>query len=410
MMMTLNAVTATRVTRKLQNLKLNYAQARQTLNERIARCLSQAVFGWAPPVPVIQICLVGVHTVDKGVLWMEVGAYTYVKQPLDQERSKMETVFNASRSFMFQGLVEMDKQRFVFLALFTVVYLCIMTLNSIRLFVVLKDQSLHNPMFILIANLFFNEIFGSSSFYPVVIADLITSPKTISPINCLIQSFCILTFGLSEMSIFAIMAFDRYLAICYPLRYATLVTNSRILKVVALSWVTCSTLVSIIVILAWNLPFCGNTINNLYCDFMSVVILSCVDTSLNRVYSAALNTSYVVISALVTIFSYFWLLMVCLRLSRESRQKALHTLVTHLLNFSIYLVGFLFTFLRYRLDKANLPNTVHLLMTVVVLVFPPVLNPLIFGIRTHTLKIKVIHYLQNSCKISSKSWKTWLVK
>ncbi|KAM9319770.1 olfactory receptor 4E2-like [Gastrophryne carolinensis] len=314
----------------------------------------------------------------------------------------MENVYNVTNSLVFQGLVEMDKQKIIFLALFTVVYLCIMTLNSIPLIVVLKDRSLHNPMYILIANLFFNEIFGSSSFYPVVIVDLITSSKTISLNNCLVQIFCILTFALSEMNTFAIMAFDRYLAICYPLHYATLVTNSRILKVIALSWLTCSILVSVIAFLARNLPLCGNTINNLFCDFMSIVVLSCVDTSINRVYSAALNTTFVVISVLVTIFSYLRILIVCLKLSGESRQKALHTLVTHLLNFSIYLIGFLFTFLRYRLDKVNLPNTVHLLMTVVMLVFPPIFNPLIYGIRTHTLKIKVIHYLQNMCKTTLK--------
>ncbi|KAM9319769.1 olfactory receptor 51E1-like [Gastrophryne carolinensis] len=305
----------------------------------------------------------------------------------------MENVFNISKSFVFLGLVELEKQRYLFLSVSVLLYIFILLINSLLIFVVIKEQSLHEPMYILIASLLLNEIFGSCSFYPTVIVDLITSSTEISRDDCLMQAFCILTFVLSEMSTFTIMAFDRYLAICHPLHYATLMTNDRVLKVIVSSWVTCSVLVTAVVLLARRLPLCGEKINNLFCDNMSIVILSCVDASINKTFSAALNTSYVVISALVTIFSYLRILFVCLGLSKDSRQKAIHTLVTHLLNFSIYMAGFLFIFVRYRLETVNFPLTVHLLFSVNLYVFPPIINPLIYGIRTQALKIKVSKYL-----------------
>ncbi|KAM9319772.1 olfactory receptor 52D1-like [Gastrophryne carolinensis] len=299
----------------------------------------------------------------------------------------------SSFSFVLLGLVEMQSQRYLFFLFSTAIYLVILMTNSIIVYVVLKERSLHQPMYTLIASLLLNEIFGSSSFFPKLMSDLITSTISISHTECLLQALCVSSFAFFEMNTFTIMAFDRYLAVCHPLQYFTLMTNNRALKVIAIFWVTSLLCLSIVVALGWNIPLCGNKINNIFCDYMSYVVLSCVDTSANRVHSAILTSVHFIITVLVTAVSYFKIYIISLKASRESHQKAVYTVVTHLLNFSIFLVGLLFVFLRYRFEKVTLPVTGHVFLSVTALVFPPICNPLIYGIRTHALKRKVAKYL-----------------
>ncbi|OCT56457.1 hypothetical protein XELAEV_18000079mg [Xenopus laevis] len=93
-------------------------------------------------------------------------------------------------------------------------------------------------------------------------------------------------------------------------------------------------------------------------------------------------------------YCYMRIFLTCLKVSEDAGKKAAHTLVTHLLNFSIFLVAALFIFIRYRLGDINLPLAVHVLLSASGLIFPPLLNPLIYGLRTKALKVKVLCYLQ----------------
>ncbi|OCT55234.1 hypothetical protein XELAEV_18003657mg [Xenopus laevis] len=100
------------------------------------------------------------------------------------------------------------------------------------------------------------------------------------------------------------------------------------------------------------------------------------------------------VSMLIIAYSYVRILHICLKISKGAGKKAIHTLVTHLLNFSIFLIGALFIFIRYRLENINLPLVFHILLSITGSVFPPLLNPLVYGIRTKALKIKVISHLE----------------
>ncbi|XP_075055940.1 olfactory receptor 4E2-like [Mixophyes fleayi] len=307
----------------------------------------------------------------------------------------MEQTINISIRLVLLGLVEMEELKYLYCALSIITYLFIMLLSIIIIFVVLMEPSLHEPMYILISNLILNGIFGSSTFFPKLIGDLITSSKTISYGSCITQALCVTLFAIFEMSTFTIMAYDRYLAVCHPLHYVTLMTNKMVINLIIGSWVTAFIGVLIGILLTWTLPLCGNKINNNFCENMSLINLSCSPSSLSNIYSAVGLFTYLIVTILVTTFSYLKIFGVCLRVSKESRQKAVHTLVTHLLNFSVFLLGVLFIAIRYRLGSINLPIMVHVLLSVTGLVVPPLCNPLIYGMRTHALKIKVIYHTQN---------------
>ncbi|KAM3936230.1 olfactory receptor 4E2-like [Leptodactylus fuscus] len=306
----------------------------------------------------------------------------------------MENVLNISKNLVLLGLVEMEGLKYLYCVLSIVLYSFIVLLSIIIVFVVVTDTRLHEPMYILISNLVLNGIFGSSSFFPKLIVDLVTSSTTITYSTCLAQTLCVSIFAFYEMSTFTIMAYDRYLAICHPLHYGLLMSNEKVVNLIIGSLVVVTTTLLIALILTLKLPLCGYKLNNIFCDNMSLVVLSCVDSSVSKLYCASLVIVYLCVTILVTVISYLQILVICLKVSRESRQKAIHTLVTHLLNFSIFLIGFLFVFVRYRLSSITLPISIHTLLSVTALIAPPLFNPLIYGIRTHALKLRVIHYLQ----------------
>ncbi|XP_072254695.1 olfactory receptor 52B6-like [Pyxicephalus adspersus] len=310
----------------------------------------------------------------------------------------MANASNVSMSFVLLGLIDMEEYKYLYCAVFLTAYVFIMLLSVTIIYTVLSEPTLHEPMYILICNLVLNGIFGSSSFFPKLIVDLFSSSKTISRDGCLTQAFCILTFAYFEISTFSIMALDRYVAVCYPLQYVTLMTNEKVLQIIVGFFVFVFTVVLIAVLLSARLPVCGTYIKNIFCDNMSFFILSCVDSSVNNLYGAVVTTVFLTVTISMTLYSYLRIFIICFKVSKEARQRTLHTLVTHLFSFSVFLLGVFFLFVRYRLGGASLPLSAHILLSVPCLVFPPILNPLVFGFRTKALYSKVIHKFQKMNK------------
>ncbi|XP_068121924.1 olfactory receptor 52D1-like [Hyperolius riggenbachi] len=308
----------------------------------------------------------------------------------------------SSTSFVLLGLAEMESLRHFYCPIFTVIYLCILGLSILILSVVVTDHSLHEPMYVFICNLVLNGVFGSSSFFPKLLTDLWTSSETISRDKCLAQSMCIMVYGFCEVMTFTVMAYDRYLAVCHPLHYVNLMTNAKAVKLAVECFFVSFILNLIGVLLTMRLPLCGTQIKNIFCDNMAIFILACSDTSVNNIYGTVC-TIVLLINALLTIaFTYVRIYIVCLRLSPESRHKALHTLLTHLINFSVFLVGFIFIFIRYRLGAKTLPASAHILLSIPSFLFPPLVNPLVFGIRTKALKSRMVYRLKTWTRIHNR--------
>ncbi|KAG8430047.1 hypothetical protein GDO86_018587 [Hymenochirus boettgeri] len=295
----------------------------------------------------------------------------------------MENVTYVSPNLILLGIVEIEKFRYLYCLPCLVVYMFIMFLSTVIVVVVWTEESLHEPMYILICSLVLNGIYGSSTFFPKLIIDLFSSSKTISRVGCLAQSFCVLTFAFFEICIFTAMAYDRYLAVYFPLQYIILMTNGKALKFILGSFIFSFVSVLIAILLSARLPLCRFHIKNIFCDNVSYFILSCVDSSINNLYGAI-------------VFLFF--LSFTLTISKHACEKAIHTLVTHLLNFSIFLIGVLFIFIRYRLGNIDLPLGLQILLSATCLVVPPLLNPLIYGIRMKVLQQKVKHFLKKIIK------------
>ncbi|OCT56453.1 hypothetical protein XELAEV_18000075mg [Xenopus laevis] len=308
----------------------------------------------------------------------------------------MENEFNTSKNFVLLGIEEMERFKYLYCSLLLITYFFILMFSSTIIFVVVFDESLHEPMYTLIAILLLNGIFGSSCVFPKLITDLLLSSKEISHNGCFIQTFGVTLFAYFEISTFTIMAHDTYLAVGHPLRYPTLMTNSLALKLIMGSLIYNVILILPSSLLAARLPLCRSHISNIFCDNMAILILSCVDTSINKLYGAIIFVVDLIVMALLISHSYVRVFLICFKISKDAFKKAIHTLVTHLLNFSIFMIGVFFIFARYRLGTINLPVTYHILLSIITFIFPPLLTPVIYGIRMQTLKIKIIHCLWNA--------------
>ncbi|KAG8431770.1 hypothetical protein GDO86_020008 [Hymenochirus boettgeri] len=313
----------------------------------------------------------------------------------------MENGSSFSENFVLLGIIEMEGFKYIYSTLCLFIYIFIMLLNSEIVSVVLTAESLHKPMYILICNLSFNAMLGSSSFFPKLIIDLLSSSYVISHAGCFIQVLCLMTYTFYELFTFTIMAYDRYLAICHPLRYAILMTTDTAMKFILSAFVFAFTSVLVTVILSARLSFCGSQIKNVFCDNLSLIVLSCTDTLVNSVYGTVSTLTLLGFILITITYSYGKIFLICFKISKEARDKALHTVITHILSFSIFLVGGLFIFLRFRLGNDQLPIYLHILLSVTFVVFPPVFNPLIYGIRTKSLREKVFHHLHKMNFLSS---------
>ncbi|OCT93409.1 hypothetical protein XELAEV_18016478mg [Xenopus laevis] len=301
----------------------------------------------------------------------------------------MDNACNTSNSFVLLGMVETEGSRFLYCVLCILTYSFTLFFSLTLAFVIWAEQSLHEPMYILIASLVLNGILGSSTFVPKMMIDLLTRSNCISRVGCFTQAFCIGAFPISEICIFTIMAYDTYLAVCHPLRYPTLMTKETVLYLL----VSCSIVnyisVLIAILLSARLPLCGTQINSIVCDNMGLVFLSCVDNSINYFYGTVLFSAYLIVCMLLICYSYLQISLVCLRLTSETYKRSVHTLVTHILNFSVFFIGVLFVFIRYRVGRKN-SAVLSALLCLTTLVLPPFLNPLIYGMRTKKLNAKVL--------------------
>lgn len=302
----------------------------------------------------------------------------------------MTNLSDTSSGLILLGVVEMERFRFLYSSLGLVIYLTTIFICSSILFVIWTDESLHEPMYIFIGNLVFNGIFGSSAFLPNLIIDLLFGFRTISFGGCLFQSFCIHCFAAVELFTLTLMAHDRYLSIGQPLRYSTLMTNWKAWKLIIANWTISISVVLGCVIMTAQLPLCGVELNTVFCDNMSLVKLACGNALLNNLYGAIGGSLFNIVCFLIILYYYIRTFRVCLRYSKEVFQKAMQILGTHLAAFFIFMVSSLFILLRYRIPIGSISLGVHTLLTIMGGIIPVAVNPIIYGIRTETLKIKIV--------------------
>ncbi|XP_039375178.1 putative olfactory receptor 52P1 [Mauremys reevesii] len=296
-------------------------------------------------------------------------------------------------TFMLMGIPGLEAAHIWISIPFSMFYMISLLGNFMVLFVVGKEQTLHQPMYLLICMLALTDIGTSTSIVPKALCIFWLNLKGITVCACLTQMFLLHTVTAMHSAILVTMAFDRYIAICNPLRYATVLTNVRIAKLGLVGLIRAILFVLPLPLLLTRLPFCANRIIlHTFCDHMAVLKLSCGDTTFDGIYG--LVVSFIIIGSdlMLIALSYGLIIRAVLRISsKTAHQKALNTCTAHICVILISYTPFLFTALTYRFGQGIAPH-VHIILADLNFLVPPMLNPIIYGVKTKELRDKVGKY------------------
>uniref|UniRef100_A0A8C3HPE4 Olfactory receptor n=1 Tax=Chrysemys picta bellii TaxID=8478 RepID=A0A8C3HPE4_CHRPI len=264
-----------------------------------------------------------------------------------------------------------------------VTYLVALMGNLLVILLIKLNPSLHTPMYFFLVNLSFLEICYTSSVVPQLLVHLLVEQKTITIAGCAAQMYVITIMGLTECCLLAAMAYDRYVAICHPLHYSTIMSGRACAQIASASWI-----ISISVeVTTWifRLPFCGsNRIHHFFCDIPPVVKMACTDTSKNEIMVFTVSVLFIMSPFLLIILSYICIISSILKLqSAEGRRKAFSTCSSHLMVVTLFYGTALITYLRPKSSSTPDSDLIISLMNTIV---APVLNPIIYTLRNKEVK------------------------
>ncbi|XP_062242314.1 olfactory receptor 52B2-like [Platichthys flesus] len=275
----------------------------------------------------------------------------------------------------------------------TITYLLIMFFNLLVLAAIVVSKKLHKPMFILLFNLPINDMMGATAFFPHLVYSVVTQDRLISQPACITQAFLIHFYGTGNCLILSSMAYDRYVAICCPLRYNAVMTPQNLIKIIASIWViTFSIIVTLILLLA-RFRMCRTHVVDLFCNNPSLLKLVCDDITMNNYYGLATMCLVQGGALAIIIYTYLQILRTCVMTNHpDARRKALQTCGSHLVVFLLLQFNTVITLIAHRIESAS--PYMRRVLGVSVVIFPPFFDPIIYGLKITELKQGIKGFLK----------------
>ncbi|MBZ3875322.1 Olfactory receptor 478 [Sciurus carolinensis] len=291
----------------------------------------------------------------------------------------------AVTEFILLGLTDDPVlQVFLFVTVLCI-YLVTLSGNLGTIILIRASSQLHHPMYFFLSHLAFADIGFSSSVTPNMLVNFLVERNTISYVGCDIQLGSVVFFGTVECSLLAVMAYDRFVAICSPLLYSTKMSTQVCLQLLAVAYTGGFLNGSIFALSFFSLLFCGpNGVNHFFCDFAPLVELSCSDVDVLAFVSSFSAGSIIVVTVCVIAVSYVSILTTVLRMrSPKGRHKAFSTCTSHLTAVTLYYGTITFI---YVMPKSSFSTDQNKVVSVFYTVVIPMLNPLIYSLRNQEIK------------------------
>ncbi|XP_074867431.1 olfactory receptor 52K2-like [Carettochelys insculpta] len=297
-------------------------------------------------------------------------------------------------TFLLTGIPGLESQHVWIAIPFCIMYVIALLGNGAVLYVVKQDETLHEPMYYFLSMLALIDLVFSTAVVPKMLSILWLDSKEISYEFCFIQMFFIHTFTVVESGVLLAMSYDRYVAICNPLRYKTILTNTKIALIGLMSLARGMGVVTPLTCLLTSLPFCKtNVIPHSYCEHMAVVELSSTYSKVSDLHSVVVATALVVADSICITFSYAMILhsVLCLS-SHQARLKTFSTCGSHICVILLFYMGGLLSIYLHKFEHLLAPHT-QVLLADLYLIVPPMLNPIVYGMKTRQIRERVFKLL-----------------
>ncbi|XP_053120595.1 olfactory receptor 5V1-like [Hemicordylus capensis] len=287
--------------------------------------------------------------------------------------------------FVLLGLSHRSDLRILLFIVFLIIYLFILMGNILVFIAIVSNRTLHTPMYFFLRHLSFLDICYTTVTLPQMLVNLMAERKTISFLGCAMQMFFYIFLGAAVCYLLAIMAYDRYLAICHPLNYVRFMTRRVCLLLISGCWIIGLSISLVQTVLIFSYPFCGSDIiNHFFCDIPPVLRLHCPSPYINNV-----NQFLTIFLVLITPFacilvSYILIMGAIMKIAMlDGRQKAMGTCSSHLLSVVLFYGTAMFTYLR---PSSSESITIHKLLSLTYTMVPAMLNPIIYSLRNKQVK------------------------
>ncbi|XP_029431443.1 olfactory receptor 1020-like [Rhinatrema bivittatum] len=295
--------------------------------------------------------------------------------------------------FLLLGLTDDPHLKTLLFVVFLIIYLMTLLGNLGIILLIKQDSRLHTPMYFFLSNLSFVDLGCSSTVAPKTLINFLSENKAISYLGCATQMYFFVLFACADIFLLALMAYDRYVAICKPLHYPVVMTRRLCTQLVVCCY-TLSIFYSLIQTgTTFHLFFCNsNAINHFFCDIPPMLKISCTETFINEIVTPTFAGFLTVSSVLMILISYISILSTILRMnSAEGRHKAFSTCASHFVSVTLYFGTIFFIYLR---PSSSYSSEQNMVVSVFYSMVIPMLNPLIYSLRNQEViaAVKKITY------------------
>ncbi|KAI5142982.1 Olfactory Receptor 5V1 [Manis pentadactyla] len=288
--------------------------------------------------------------------------------------------------FILAGLSDLPEVRYPLFVVFVITYQVTLVGNGAILLAIRTEKKLRTPMYYFLANLSLLDIFCPSATVPKMLDNLLTGNHSISFLGCALQLYFLVALTGTEVFLLAAMAYDRYVAICFPLRYTLIMTKGHCAQLAAGTWATGFLNSLLHTVSTFRLSFCkSNHVNQYYCDIPQLVTLSCSSTYMAEMLVFIVGGILAISAFLITINSYVYIISTILKIqSVEGKHKAFSTCASHLLVVCLFYGTAIFTYIRPS-SSHHSPDRDRLI-AMLYGVITPMLNPMIYSLRNTEVK------------------------
>ncbi|XP_049636746.1 olfactory receptor 1038-like [Suncus etruscus] len=287
--------------------------------------------------------------------------------------------------FILKGITDQPELQAPCFVLFLIIYSVTVVGNLGLITVIRVDSRLHTPMYFFLSHLAFVDVCYSSAITPKMMMNFVVEQNTIPFYACATQLGCFLTFIITESYLLASMAYDRYVAICSPLHYTTLMSKTVCIQLVAIPYIYSFLVALFQTIITFHLTYCGpNIINHFYCDDLPLMALSCSDTHIKEILMFVFAGFNTICSSSIVLTSYIFIIVAILKIrSNQGRCKVFSTCGSHIVAVTVFYGTVIFMYLQpesnHSLDTDKMASVFY---TEVI----PMLNPLIYSLRNKEVK------------------------